>query len=259
MVTTSTSVLAVADVVESVRFYVETLGFRQHWLWGEPPTFGAIGIGKVELFVCKQPELARRVEGHMQFFHVDGNIDELYAQHRAAGATIIEPIENKPWGVREYTVRDLSGYHLRFGGPPHYERPLTATESLPSHVSVSVDLPNLETYRDLFVSVGWTPHHDMAEALTRSDFGIVATDTRDGHAVGMLRVVGDGRNFTIWDVIVRPSHQGQKIGTAMVEVALAELRRRGAEPGVFIGLFGMKPGFYERLGFRGGSGMHRPL
>ena len=81
---------------------------------------------------------------------------------------------------------------------------------------------------------------------------------RDNLPVGVVRVTGDGRYFMIWDVIVRPSHQGQKIGTAMMELAVAELRRRGPR-GAFVGLFTGKPEFYERVGFRRDGGMHLAL
>jgi len=259
MIKSSTAVLAVADVSASAAFYVDVLGFKKHWLWGDPPTFGSVGDAKHEIFLCQQPELAQKVDGHMHFFHADCPIDELHDKHRAAGAPIVSPIENKPWGLREYTVRDPSGYHLRFAGTAKYERPPAATDALPPHIRLDVALPELQTYRALFSSVSWTPHERMAMALEKSEFGVTATDTRDGQTVGMVRVVGDGKNYTFWDVIVRPSHQGQKIGSAMMEEALAELRRRGIPEGAFVGLFAFKVGFYEKLGFKQDSGMHRPL
>jgi predicted N-acetyltransferase YhbS len=75
----------------------------------------------------------------------------------------------------------------------------------------------------------------------------------------MVRATGDGKYFMIWDVIVRPSHQGQKIGAAMVQRTLDELRRWGAPEGAFVGLFTGRPGFYETLGFRKDFGMHMAL
>ena len=98
----------------------------------------------------------------------------------------------------------------------------------------------------------------MSEALQRSLFFVVAADSRDGQTVGMVRVCGDGRAYTIWDVIVKPAYQSQKIGSAMMETAMAELRKVGPK-GAFVGLFTPKPIFYERLGFARGIGMHMPL
>jgi GNAT superfamily N-acetyltransferase len=250
MIKNSTAVLAVADVGETARFYVDKLGFKQNWLWGNPPTFGCIGLGSAELFLCQQPDLARHVDGHMHFFQVGEKLEELYERHRALGAPIVEPIENKSWGVREYTVRDPSGYRLRFGGPPTYERPATATDALPPHVPIEVAPLDAQTYADLLRSVEWHVTPNAGDVLARTLFTIIATDTRDGRAVGVTRVTGDGAYFMIWDVVVRPSYQGQKIGTAMVQRALDEIRRRGAGEGTFVGLFTGKPGFYQTIGFK---------
>jgi len=258
MINSSTAVLAVVDVTQAVDYYVKVLGFKQHWLWQDPPTFGCVGVGKAEIFLALNPDLAKRIEGHQHWFAVE-DVDSLHEQHRSAGAQIISPLENKPWGVREYTVRDLNGYHLRFSGPQKYERPATAADAMPPYIRIEAKLPTLAEYESLFESVGWARGESMRSALANTLVGTLAIDTRDGQPVGMTRVTGDGRNFTVWDVIVRPSHQGQKIGSALIELALAELRRSGAPAGAFVGLFTGKPEFYERLGFKKDIGMHLPL
>jgi catechol 2,3-dioxygenase-like lactoylglutathione lyase family enzyme len=258
----STAVLACRDVQETVDFYAGVLGFKQHWLWEDPPTFACVGMGQAELFLCLQPELASRVEGHMHYFDVEDDVAALHERHRSAGAPIVSPLENKPWGVREYTVRDCNGYHVRFSGPQTYERHAAAADVLPPHIRLDVRVPTIEEYVDLSASVGWARHRpSMEEALRNTLVGVVAVDTTRAadQAVGMLRCTGDGRYYMLWDVIVRPSHQGRKIGAAMVDAALAEARKRGAPDGAFIGLFTAKPGFYEKLGFKKDFGMHRPI
>ena len=48
----------------------------------------------------------------------------MYEFHRAQGVEVAEPIEDRPYGIRDYVVRDLQGYYLSFGhhlfnaGPP---------------------------------------------------------------------------------------------------------------------------------------------
>ena len=99
-------------------------------------------------------------------------------------------------------------------------------------------MPGIEEYVDLCTAVGWARHRpSMQDALEHTLVGVVATDTRETETVGMVRATGDGRYYMLWDVIVKPRYQGQKIGTAMVETALAEMRRRGAPQGAFVGLF----------------------
>jgi GNAT superfamily N-acetyltransferase/predicted enzyme related to lactoylglutathione lyase len=247
-------IFAVTDVVQTVRFYRDVLGFESEWLWENPPNFGGARWGNVHVMFCLQPDIAGKVEGHMHWFHAD-DVNGLYERHKAAGAPIVSEIGDKPWGFREYTVRDVNGYHLRFAGNAEYHRPPTATELLPAHIRVEVRMATFDEYAKITASVGWNKDEStMQGALARTIFCVVATDSRDGLAVGMTRVCGDGRNFTIWDVMVMPEYQGQKIGTSMLEAAMAELRRRGPK-NAFIGLFTGKPEFYRRLGFRDGGGM----
>jgi catechol 2,3-dioxygenase-like lactoylglutathione lyase family enzyme/GNAT superfamily N-acetyltransferase len=259
VIATSTAVFAVTNLEDTIRFYCTVLGFRQQWLWGDPPDFGCVGLGRVEVFLCLQPELAGKTDGLMHCFFVD-DVQALHEAHVAAGAPIVSPLENKPWNLREYTVRDPNGYRLRFAGPSTYEPPATALDALPGYVRIDAGLPDYETYASLFASVGWAVDEaPMRAALTQTYAGVLAADTRDGQTIGMARATGDGRYFMLWDLIVRPSHQGRKIGAAMVQRLLEELRARGAPQGAFVGLFTGRPGFYESLEFKSGGGMHRAL
>ncbi len=45
-------ILNVKDFAASMDYYVNKLGFEKKWDWGEPPTFGCVGRGKVEIFLC---------------------------------------------------------------------------------------------------------------------------------------------------------------------------------------------------------------
>lgn len=113
----SEAILAVADVAATIRFYREKLGFTKEWLWDDPPTHGGIQWGEVDIMFHLDPELTKRVEGHEHYFHVKG-VDDLYARHQKNGVPVISPLDRKPWGMREYTVRDPNGYHLIFGESP---------------------------------------------------------------------------------------------------------------------------------------------
>jgi uncharacterized glyoxalase superfamily protein PhnB len=101
-------------VAATIKFYREKLGFTKDWVWDDPPTYGGVQWADVDLMFHLNPELAKNVEGHQHYFFVKG-VDDLYARHQQNGVSIISPLERKPWGQREYTVRDPNGYHLRFG------------------------------------------------------------------------------------------------------------------------------------------------
>jgi len=45
--------LAVSDIPTAVEFYIEKLGFKEAFRWGEPPTFAGVNLGKVQMFLAK--------------------------------------------------------------------------------------------------------------------------------------------------------------------------------------------------------------
>ncbi len=249
MLKRSQPIFAVRDVKATIAFYQDVLGFRGPWFWGEPVCFGGIHWGDVHVMFNQQPDLAARIEG-LQHHYWSDEIDALHELHRSKAAPIISPIDNKPWGIREYTVRDPDGYHLRFSGPPAYERPPTALDTMPATIRVEPRLPTPDECRDLKRAVGWDAAHDDPSLLGRCCAGVVAVDASTGQAVGMARAVNDARAwYSVWDVIVRPAYQNQRIGTALMEALLGQLRAT-APAGSIVFLFTFKHGFYEKLGFK---------
>lgn len=248
----SEAVFAVKDLRESVDFYLNVLGFESRWLWGDPPTFAGVRWGTAQVMLCLDPARGN-VEGLQHWFRVT-DVDDVYRRQKSAGAQIIQDIENKPWGFREYTVRDPNGYHLRFAGPPTYERPATATDSIPPEIQIVTRVATVEECAALRRSVNWEVTPSMiTKTIEQTPIGIVAIDTTNGETVGMVRVCGDGNYFTIWDVIVHSDYQRKKIGTAMMQAALAEVKKVG-EKGSFVALFTGKPDFYRKVGFAPDSG-----
>lgn len=46
-----TPILNVSDFAASIDWF-ERLGWRKLWEWGDPPGFGAVASGNVEIFLC---------------------------------------------------------------------------------------------------------------------------------------------------------------------------------------------------------------
>src|SRR4051812_3134426 len=103
--------LDVSDVVDAATYYVETLGFRHGFTWGEPPTFAGVTLGGVQLFFRKGSE---RSHGCAVNFVV-GNADELFEFQRAQGVHVLQPPGDREYGLRDYRVRDRYGHELGFG------------------------------------------------------------------------------------------------------------------------------------------------
>jgi catechol 2,3-dioxygenase-like lactoylglutathione lyase family enzyme len=114
--------LAVSDLSAAIEFYVTKLGFRQAFTWGDPPTFAGVNLDEVQMFLAKGTPTPSAETGAVYF--LVGDADQLYEFHRAKGVEIAQAIADRPYGIRDYTVRDLNGYYLVFGhhllnaGPP---------------------------------------------------------------------------------------------------------------------------------------------
>jgi uncharacterized glyoxalase superfamily protein PhnB len=42
------------------------------------------------------------------------DIDATYNELKSLGANIVEPLESKPWGLRQFTVEDIDGNRFYF-------------------------------------------------------------------------------------------------------------------------------------------------
>jgi uncharacterized glyoxalase superfamily protein PhnB len=96
--------LPVADVERAQRHYRDALGFEITWLYPDK-TIGAAKRGDAGVFFRKRiPPFEPAV--HWIFAN---DIDATYAELQALGANIVEPLERKPWNLRQFTVQDLDG------------------------------------------------------------------------------------------------------------------------------------------------------
>jgi uncharacterized glyoxalase superfamily protein PhnB len=103
--------LAVTDLRAAVDHYTKALGFQLGFMWGDPPNTAGVNLGRVSIHLSVG---APNPQGCSVYFVV-GDADELFEHQRANGASIVTPPADKPWGLREYAVRDRDGYELRFG------------------------------------------------------------------------------------------------------------------------------------------------
>ena len=167
---------------------------------------------------------------------------------------IVSPLEPKPWGLQEYTVRECNGYRLRFGEPVTTHATGTPAKQLPEHVRLVERLPTVQEYDMLIRAVGWAKYTNVeavTAALQNTLYAVVAVE--GDSPVGMARVVGDGAMaLYVQDVVVLPNFQRQGIGTALMEAVMDYFRRRTPRQSA-IGLFTGRnlAGFYEWHGFEG--------
>ncbi len=93
--------LPVTDVELAQQHYRDVLGFEIGWLT-PGREIGAVSRGNVAIFFRKKtPPFEPAV--HWVFAE---DIDATYDEVKSSGANIVEPLETKPWGLRQFTVED---------------------------------------------------------------------------------------------------------------------------------------------------------
>jgi predicted enzyme related to lactoylglutathione lyase len=96
--------LPVADVERAQQHYRDALGFEIGWLY-PGKEIGAVSRRDVAIFFRKRkPPFEPAV--HWVFAE---DIDASYQELKSLGANIVDPLEKKPWGLRQFTVKDLDG------------------------------------------------------------------------------------------------------------------------------------------------------
>ena len=101
--------LPVEDVERAQRYYRDVLGFEIGWLC-PGNEMGAVSRKKAVIFFRRtKPPFAPAV--HWIFAE---DVDASYGELKSSGANIVEELEKKPWGLRQFTVEDPDGNRFYF-------------------------------------------------------------------------------------------------------------------------------------------------
>jgi uncharacterized glyoxalase superfamily protein PhnB len=101
--------LPVADVERAQEHYRDALGFEIGWL-SPDREMGAVSRGDAAIFFRRRTP---PFEPAVHWVFAD-DIDATYEELKALGAHIVDPLEKKPWGLRQFTVRDPDGNVFHF-------------------------------------------------------------------------------------------------------------------------------------------------
>jgi len=105
-----------ASVDRAVAYYVHALGFSFDW-GNEEGGIAGVSRGHCRLFVTNRS--FREGYGNVGpiLFWLDlyskAEVDELFAEWKAAGAKIVSEPEDKPWKLHEFTAADADGNLIR--------------------------------------------------------------------------------------------------------------------------------------------------
>ena len=102
--------LFVADVARSTAFYRDVIGMPVHVEFpdGSFAMLGGHGAAELALVAHDAPPQGEA------YLYVRG-VEALLARCEAAGFEITRPLETKPWGLRDFVVRDPDGHLIGIG------------------------------------------------------------------------------------------------------------------------------------------------
>ncbi len=95
--------LPVANVGAAQKYYRDVLGCKIEW--NHSGEIGAVSNGETAIFFRKRSDA---FEPAIHWIFAD-DVDATYKKLVEMGANIVEDIENKPWGLRQFTIKDLDG------------------------------------------------------------------------------------------------------------------------------------------------------
>lgn len=125
-------------------------------------------------------------------------------------------------------------------------------------------VPDPETFVALREAAGMAPRSLEAarRGLGNTRYGVSMVATATGETVGMARIVGDGGCvYHVCDMVVAPAHQGEGLGSRMMDALMAYLDEHAPET-AYVNLMADVDGFYEQWGFErtapASKGMYLP-
>jgi len=245
-------ILAVADVVQTVNYWHEVIGFPDKWTWGDPPNYGGVSWHGVSIQFSQNEILASASKGNAIFIKVK-KLEEFYEFHQKRNAVIVESLENKPWGMAGYTVQDINGYYIVFAGAMLSDRKISSTE-MPTTVKIIARSPTVKEYQHLTASVGWSLYSSdevVTKLLSAPVYGVIAEDTITNEVIGCGLLLSDNASFYyIKDVIVHPDWQSKHVGTALMREITSWIQKNGSANSLVSLITGenLAP-FYKQFGF----------
>jgi GNAT superfamily N-acetyltransferase len=253
-------VLAVKSVIESVAYWQTVLGFPDKWIW-DPPTIGGVSWNSASFIqFLEDPELAAASAGNSVWIRLR-NIDPLYELHQKNGATIVDPLQIRPWGFAQYTVRDINGYYVHFAAQA---KPRNVHQQTSSSFRIVTRIPTLSEQSHVARGVGWLPEEGAAVNRPPSESiacATVAEDAATGEVIGCAFLIGIKDSFYyIREVMVVPAWQNNRVGTALMQ-GLIDWLKANVSPKATVGLFTgdhLAP-FYKQFGFAQTCGLYRQV
>ena len=251
-------ILYSSNVVRSLAYYIEVLGFESKWEWGHPTTFGGVYKDGIEIFFC---ENGQGNPGTWIALMV-ADVDEYYNLIKEKGATVISEPATMEWGLREMLVSDPDGHTIRFGHS--ISNRAKSSLSMPENIRIIERMPSASELLQLTTAVGWSQPAEKPSPeipVTSIAYVVTAEDMIDNKVAGCAFLLTDHAGFYyVKNVIVHPRWQSQRIGTALMQKLTSWLDQNAPDNSTAALHTGeaVAP-FYKQFGFSKAYSMQRRI
>jgi uncharacterized glyoxalase superfamily protein PhnB len=102
---------------DALAFYEQRLGFERDFVYED--FYASVSRDGAVIHLKCAPKLQaerahRRSEEHLDAYLAVSGVRELHDEFVRRGAPIVKPLEQRPWGQRDFYVEDPDGYILCF-------------------------------------------------------------------------------------------------------------------------------------------------
>ena len=112
-------VFLVDDVVETVEYYRDVLGFEVDFVYGEPAIYGSVSRDDAIINFSRSEPPGRHngvtsatTGNGVDAYVVVSDVDDLYEELKHHGASIVVELESHEYGMREFQIEDCNRYRL---------------------------------------------------------------------------------------------------------------------------------------------------
>ena len=248
----------VRDLDRSLAIYT-ALGFT---VGRRDGNFAALSWEGREFFLDQRSDLApARGPARSNVRILVRDVDAVWAHVQRLGLRVEQPIEDRYYGLRDFTVVDLDGFGLRFAGPLSHPLSSGLPESLLSNheylsappgirPATSADFAaigrlgellvrnhhDFDPERFLPVTSGTTQVYDSFGTKLDEPNTIILVAERDGEVIGFTYAGLEETDYmalrgpagALYDIVVDPAHRGQGIGRILLDATLEKLKALGA-------------------------------
>ena len=110
----SCPVLYVSDLSNALKYYIEILGFKREFIYGDPVYYAGLNKEKAILHLCKPNCCPDRIGKGSVYFFCD-EVDEYYKELTEKGVEVRKELIEGSHGMRNFQITDMDGNFLAFG------------------------------------------------------------------------------------------------------------------------------------------------